>query len=261
MNYVFCFEEVLNIQQLEQLLEPDSQTLVLFDVDDTLITPKAKIFRKGKHSYPHLMDDLKKLREKNPQYNEVIAHWRQSRQVELVELAWPTFLAELQKKATVYALTQMDTGAYSSIPSMEHWRHKELQGLGITFTEILGGERQGTLLAGPKGEASFFHGIAMTGPFKKGQVVKALLEKGAGSFKRVVLVDDRASHLRDVGDVCEELGLEFLGVHYLGVEQLDKIGGQEADPEVVALQKVTLLEEKRWLEDDEVKQLLLERKL
>jgi len=248
-----------------------SDTLVLLDVDDTLITPTAKIFHMGCNYQPALLpqnllaeltanlpenpiDELKLLCDQNSSYHQIIANWRLSRQVQLVEPEWLAVIAQLKAITTVYAFTKMDTGQYSIISNMEQWRYAELTRLGLTFSTQLNGQSAMRLLeieasngVSNFGYAAFIHGIAMTGKFNKAELLAAVLAKSQRQFKNILLVDDRPEMVQLVGDYCLSIGMPFIGLHYTGVDAWAK----DINLDVVKLQQDRLFNVNIWLEDEQ----------
>ena len=57
------------------------------------------------------------------------------RKVILIDEEWVEVINKLKEKFPVYGLTQMNTGAFGNIPSMQDWRYKELKELGTEFSD------------------------------------------------------------------------------------------------------------------------------
>lgn len=217
--------------------------IVFLDVDDTLITPVSRSFR-AIHAGPvkNLIDEIKSSPEKYPQFEDIISAWRLQRQIRLTDQAWPVVLKALKKQGPVYALTQMNTGPFGQIESMERWRHQELAHLDLLFSPSPGEHRP---TAPAKNYPAFYQGILMTGDKTKAETLQAFgAHLKAPTF---VMVDDRAHHLEDIGALCAKENKNFLGILY--EEKLPLESPQ--DPKIYALQKTTLIEEKRWLEDED----------
>jgi len=246
---------VYTIQQLREILTPLSEGAVIFiDVDDTLITPKSKVFHwESPHRF--LIDDLKKNRDKISNFEEVLSHWRLQRETMLVSDEWPTFVNTLKEKCSVYALTKMETGMIGAIPSMEQWRYSELTHKGISFTPSFKGVSKSVLRDNPPISSSitFFHGIFITGSHTKGDVLDIFFETQTPT--QVVLIDDREEHLQDAKEACARHGIPFLGIFFKG---MDLISGLP-DPNIAIFQKEHLLTHAEWLEDEAAEILYRER--
>jgi len=234
-----------SIGDLSVLATP--QTTIFCDIDDTVITP-TDAWARWSSPYKEMLGELKKNKAQYPNFADILSTWRLARAVQLVEPSWPEQLASWRSRsAGVYALTQVDAGRFGRIPSMEEWRYQEVSGLGCHFTDeypILGRERF-NLINSPTTvvSGSFYKGIFMTnGP--KNHLFKAICE--ASRPQSVLFWDDRSDHLSAVGQVCDELGIDYIGVHYLGASLISGI----PNPEVVALQKQRLFSVSPvWLDD------------
>ena len=63
------------IQKIEEWIDKD--TIILIELDDTLITPKSKIFSFDSNPYPYRMflNNLIALGERSPDYTKAVANW------------------------------------------------------------------------------------------------------------------------------------------------------------------------------------------
>ena len=264
------FEDLKN-----HLLTAGQQHIVLLDVDDTLITPKANVFRYKDHNdqdnpYQKLIDEMKDNKNSLPNYAEIISHWRTKRQSILVHSEWPNLIQHMKKNTTVFALTQMDTGNIGNISSMEEWRYNELLQMEIEFSKDNSSDNSSNqnrvLLEDHRGYAAFFEGIAMTGPFTKVETLDKLLQNNpyltqekqnlaqinSMQAPKIIFVDDREDHVQDIGEWARAKNIEYLGIIFRGVET---IRGNIQD-EIVQIQKDYLLNKCIWLEDEEAATLL-----
>lgn len=238
-------------KQLENL---PLESLILVDVDDTLITPASKVFR-ATSPYRTLIDELKKDKGHYPNFEKILSVWRLQRKPMLVSDEWPRLLREQQRHHNVYALTKMDTGVLGDIPSMEAWRYDELAGLGLSFTSSFQGKEEIEIVSPSDthpSPATFYKGIFITGPHSKGDVLDAFPAELRIPY--VVMVDDREEYLEDVERACARRGVPFLGMLFQG---MDLIPGAP-DPRVAEFQKNHLLQHAEWLEDEVAIQRLQE---
>jgi len=259
-GHVFKTCDIKEIAQ--ELFKCGPEDVIFLDVDDTLQTVKAQMFAVGKDQHSsegsRFMDQLKKDRARIPNFEERISRWRLSRKVQLVDPQWPDIINECKKRGSlVYGLTQMDTGPSGLMKRIEEWRRAELERLGVHFTPEYEGEKDRVLFtnqgktsqAGLVTPAIFYHGIFMTGAFSKGEIVGFFLKNKKPS--RIVLVDDRESHVRDVEKVCQGLGVPFTGIVFRGTEcvQRPPLEG-EILKKVIDYQQKSILNG-TWVEDEE----------
>lgn len=244
--------EAYRVSEIQEALSKIPEGSVIFiDVDDTLITPKSKLFR---HSSPYrnLIDELKKHAKKYANFDSILSHWRLQRKSMLVAEEWPAFIESLKKKYLVYALTKMNSGSIGDIPSMEKWRYDELIGKGISFTPSYNSISEGVLVSdsSQSSPATFYKGIFITGSLNKGKVLHAYFKSQHPPL--IVLIDDRPEYLQDAIEECEKESISFLGILYKGMELIPGV----PDPNVAELQKEYLFEKAQWLEDEEAEKLL-----
>ncbi len=241
------FIKINRVDQLKEIFSTlHTHAVVFLDVDDTLITPCSKLFR-WKSPDRCLIDDLKRDREKYPNFNDIISHWRLTRKTMLISEEWPDVIQRLQKDRKVYGLTKMETGAIGAIASMEMWRYEELKSKGITFTPTFYDTPEMLVLSDPvvPFPSTFYRGIFITGSYPKSKVVQAYLQKEKP--EQIVFVDDRLEYLQDVSDECKRQNIPFLGVHFVGMENFV----ETPNPKVAEFQKHSLLEKIQWFEDEE----------
>ncbi len=223
-------------------LQPGDWLVV--DIDDTIITPQAMMFRPAS-SFCTFIDDIKK----DPLHNmaEILSTWRLSRKTMLVEQEWPEILDVLQKKGViVIALTQMHTGKLGKIPSMEHWRVNELRNLEITFSPFSTDTVE--ILIDTDEPATLYQGILFTGAHPKADVLSSFIKK-YGTPPKILFFDDRLYQVRALEELCAKMQIPYEGYHYLAAHQLPYSASENHG----AIQTQLILEG-RWLEDADVQQ-------
>ncbi|AAY61374.1 hypothetical protein RFEPED_0321 [Rickettsia felis str. Pedreira] len=224
-----------------------TDTSIFFDVDDTFLTPKSKTFRKA--PYNQMIDRIKENKNNYDNYEEIVSNWRFQRKVILIDEEWAEVINKLKAKFPVYALTQMNTGEFGNILSMQDWRYKELKSLGIEFSD---NEELAACSSGQKDDAICYKGIFITGNHSKSGTLSKFSDELNTSF--IVFVDDREKHVEDVRDYCKKNKIGFLGILFDGLKHL--MG--EPDPKLAAFQESYLIENAKWLEDEEAYELMAE---
>lgn len=242
----------------ERLLEGDEKSLTLLDIDDTIIVPKSHMFRPSSKHY-HFIDKIKANMQSIPNYAEILSVWRLNREIILVNNNWPAFVKERKNMGyNIYALTQMRPGEFGRIKSMEDWRYNELKSIGVEFVEEFQGQDNIEVLpetafkemSGLLSAAVFHKGFFMTGGHSKGSVARYILEENYPS--KVFFVDDREDHVKDVGRICQEFNIPYFGAIYRGVDLLSC----KTPSNVHDLQEKMLMEELRWVEDEEAEEMV-----
>lgn len=243
----------LNLTKLS--INPNS--LILLDIDNTIITPKANIFRNHPGCYPLLIDELKEQRASHPNINDIVMKWRLKRKVKLVESGWIELINNLkQSHATITGLTQLDNCLLNDELSIEKWRYNELKELGIEFSDYNGKYNKilCPITTSYSMPASVYNGIIITGKYSKRQALTAYIEhlkefNNIEQFEQIIFIDDRLEKLEEIAEFAADNNIKFYGYHYKAAELLQPIN---LSTELIEKQKMKLLTEHIWLEDDEL---------
>lgn len=252
--------ETKNIATIKKhIANTDTDALILLDIDDTVITHKANMFR-AHSKYRNLIDDIRKERKNLHNYEEIYSNWRLQRKVMLVENQWPSIIENavtLDKK--IYALTQIDGGKFGNISKVEDWRYQELMGLGISFNKLYNNKEELIFLEasnqdlkniGYNSPTIFYKGFFLTGANSKADVVTKLIREKKPS--KVVFIDDREDHVINVSEACKKLDIRYVGIIFKGKETIE---GEVSD-DLAIFQKSYLIKHATWLEDDEAQKMM-----
>lgn len=194
------FKEVLN--------HIDSNTLVVLDIDDTLLIPAQTLgtdiwfLHRGKQ---HEKAGLSRA----VAFEKALAEWEAIRQltnVSIVEEGTQAIIASLQdKNVPVMGLTTQ--GLALATRTIQ-----QLQSLGIDLTP-----------SAPSKEDHYFinehgvlyrHGVLFTSGTQKGKALIKLLEINGLQPQHVLFINDKEKHLKEVESVLENLGIAFTGLRY-----------------------------------------------
>lgn len=207
-----------NISSIQHILDESSEdTLVIFDVDDVIIRPLDSAF------YPVNKDLLvsidKELSSRNTlkQMQNLWSIVFQSREHEVFDQSIYQILAVIQsKKIPTIALTNCGTGSLGVLNSLEDWRIETLKKLNIDFSIIAPVKDSYNFpLEGKLGKAMLKKGIIFTGGVKKGAVLLEFLSTYHLNYKKIIFIDNKYKNLESVGLASQNLGAEYLGVHYI----------------------------------------------
>lgn len=224
--------------------------LVVLDIDDTLLIPQQSL---GNDCwFTHRMRRYEEAGSgKSEALEKALADWQGVRmltKVRIVEEGTAEIINSLQEQGvSVMALTT--------------------QGLALATRTILQLDSLGIQLAqtAPTMEDIYFingtfkhqqgvlfrEGVLFTSGTKKGTALLTLLSKTELTPTRVIFINDKLTHLRDVEESLEEVGLDFIGLRYSHEDERVK----NFDPELAELQwhHSTL---GRLLSDEEARELL-----
>ena len=238
--------ECFSIKALDEIiseLQPGDWFIV--DIDDTLIAPQAMMFRPQS---PHhkFIDDLKKTKPQN--IAEILSTWRFNRRVVLVEAKWPEIIKQLKAKGvTVLGLTQMNSGSFGHIASMEKWRAAELAKLDLTFSPFATDDVE--IIIENDEPATLYQGILFTGSHPKDETLKAFINKYPRP-NRVVFIDDRLHQVELLAKFCKAANISYHGYHYLGASKLP----YETSKDCGAIQ-TKMIANCQWAEDEDACQM------
>lgn len=243
--------ESYNQVKFENITDP--ATLVLFDVDETLIQPEDT-YLMNEHSEKGL-----KFRESLIQKYPQIREMHDIGGLVLAQAARPLIEKEVinkirilkQKNINVFAITAMNTGKYSDIERMEKWRYAHLKKLGFEGTY----QSDDFYLQGFKGKPVFYKSIIATDLEDKGKVLIAVLDKLNLKPQKIIMFDDTLEFLYSVEKECKKRGINFFGYHYNGAKKKDW------DENVISFQAEYLIQHKKWLSDSEAKEKMTKKTL
>ncbi|MCE2716192.1 MAG: DUF2608 domain-containing protein [Pseudomonadota bacterium] len=232
----------LSVKDLKPCLDQlQAGDFLVIDIDDTVITPRAMMFR-AQSPHHKIIDDLKK----QPNSDPIVAIWRLGRHVMLVEPEWPEIIESLKSRGViVIALTQMHTGTFASIPSVEKWRADELRSFGITFSPYA--TKTVETLINNAMPATLYQGILFTGSHSKVETFKAFIAK-YGKPAKILFIDDRLEHVQALHAFCESVHIEYTGCHYKAALSLPYDPSQDFGD----IQSQKLIEEHIWLDEAQI---------
>lgn len=201
--------EIIEISQMKEILpHVDQDTLVVFDIDDTLMVPNQMLG--GDCWFRH---ELKLETEKGFSFEESLAKilpqymlFQHKTGVKLVEPDIPAIIHHLQSQGIkVMGLTTRSTElAYRTIQQL-----KTLQiDLGKNAPE---GELSGLKTHYP---LYYIEGILFTQVRHKGKVLKELCEYLGYAPKKIIFINDKEKYVLQLEEVFPEIGIPYIGFRY-----------------------------------------------
>ena len=223
-------------------------TLVVFDVDETLIQPTDTYFI---NEYtPKGYAFKKKLFMKHKE----IKNWDTYVDIVLKEaerpLIEPMVINEIkklqQRGITVIACTAMNTGKVGGLQKLEEWRYEHLKSLGFqgSFEDII------AEFSLHKKKPVFYKGVLAVDTLPKGPVLFEFLNHIRLIPDNIIMFDDSLSYLKSVHRECKKRGIPFQGYLYQGAQQ------KPWDAKLIEFQAEYLIEHKKWLNDKDAQALM-----
>lgn len=253
---------LLRIKSLKECsFDFGSDTLVVFDVDDVLISAKDACFRpkRLKHLFKVIQQKYDEIPlEEHPALDEKLSLCYLSPERGLIEKDTPQLIANLQKQGIkVIALTHCPTGKYGLISSIESWRINHLKSFGIDFSRSFPslGRHSFDQLANKRPPPLYDSGVLFSYGYEKGEVLVAFLKHVQWTPKRIIFFDDLVGNHQSVSRSLDGLGINYTGYHYQGTN----IDSSEIEPEteldLMQFQLEHLLKHGVWLSDCEAEYL------
>lgn len=249
--------ETENLDQISQEFQKlDSEALVVFDVDGTLIVPNDLILKPcGEKKLQAFMRTLRSEDpDKKKHLESIVLH---QSQISLVNKKVVKLIHNLQsRKIRAVALTAMDTGQLGIIPSMEDWRFRQLANFNIrfdkAFTSVLDPIRFEEFYG--KGTTPVFKkGILASSKYSKGEVLTAFLKQMNFKPSKIIFIDDRLHFITSVEEALEKMQIPHVSFFYKEVFNEPVV----LDEQLADFQLQYLLDNEVWLTDDEAKKLIL----
>lgn len=244
---------IQNISEAKPLLDiADENTLVVFDIDRTLIQMGDQTLLGGKKAFKA---ELKKY----PAYNALSTKEKEDllsimllkTSHDIIEKESLDLILKLQTRhVKTIACTTLETGPYGVFPSIEKWRLDTVNAASLDFSAAFPEHLEIRFLSeNSPYPPVFLQGILITGRKSKGEMLKEFLEKIEWQPQKIIMIDDQLSYLKSASDIFKNSSVEFRGLHYTHVE--DALQHQERNEALKNLQITHLLKNKIWLTDQE----------
>ncbi len=210
----FGFTEIREINQMSEIkAEITQDTLVVFDIDNTLLSPKQRL---GTDQWYEslLRDNIKNGMSEDAAIQHAIQLWinvQKKTDVRPIETSTPALVRELQAKGIrVMALTARPT-------DLAEVSLRQLKSLGIDFkkssrlkdgVQIVGA--QDTLTQG---------GVVFVGPKNnKGMILSQLLKTEKILASKIVFADDKSKHVNNVEKALSDSNVPYIGFRYAAAD-------------------------------------------
>jgi hypothetical protein len=212
--FVFCstqaIGEIIEMEVMSEVFEhmtPD--TFIVYDIDNTIIEPVQEL---GSDQWFYHRIQEYKAWGLNPDLalKKALREWTAIQNITKVKLVEPgidTIIERLQTQG--YAMIGLTTrGLGISTLTVE-----QLETVQVDLTKTSPTNQEFYFWNEPHG-VLFRGGILFTAGTDKGEAFKKMLSHLNFHPKRVVFINDKASHLKPVGDACDALGIPFVGLRY-----------------------------------------------
>lgn len=209
------FAEIIESNSMNSILKyVHKDCLVVFDLDNTLIESTTQL---GSAQWgDHLGFVYSKTAKSIEEIDTLIADsWCKVQPlitVRCVDSDAPNVVAELHKQEIVLI------GLTSRRPQEIHHTQKQLDHVQIAMSKILD---DNALEDTHHLKTIIFHqGIIYCTPLnKKSDGLRLFLEKLHHSPQRIIFIDDKPPHIKDIALLVESLGIEYVGIRFGGADE------------------------------------------
>lgn len=226
----------------------DKDTLVLFDVDNVLISAKDALAR---DATPVLFETFRKaLQAHDPKlddeaFSKYLALLLDGVERFVIEPQISTIICSLREAGTT-VMAQTALLAKAGVTFSPEKRYTNLSRYEIEFTKHHGNTVFDTLPLNGHLHPQLYKGILFGK--QKGLILRAFLEKYNVKPKRLVFFDDKIANLKMIKEVCEERNIESVLFHYVGHQKIPVDWNESR----VRKQIEILVNEGKWLNDSAI---------
>ncbi len=228
----------------------NQNTLIIFDIDDVLITYNDMVLRPcGAHFRPRSWDGIDQK-----EIPHLISIMLSEGEIIPVDPLALQLVKELKnQKIKTIALTAARTGRFGIIEKAEDWRISILKQFGFNFFSsfpqhpIIYFDNETT------NYSLFKNGVLFLGNEKnsKGDLLVKFLNNIQWKPEKIIFIDDKMSNLTSVKSSLIQENIPFYGYHYQGAESLPG----EFNEKTAEVQFSYLRKNHKWISDNEVKRL------
>ena len=210
-------EKITSFRSLEKIKSYNlKNTLVIFDVDYTLIMPHENYSLTRHPCRKALWKDF----TKNLTQEEIRIYYSITKVNAKWELMDP-YCVELfdylkQNNISTVALTAIGTGSFGIIPKMEDMRIEKLEDFGFDFKNTFTCKKTIILkeLKNEYGIPMLKEGVIFTAEQDKGAILEHILRQCFYNPSKIVFVDDKLENLISVEKLCKKQKIQFHGFLY-----------------------------------------------
>ncbi len=254
-----AIEQIFLLKEIYPLLSQcGTGTLIVFDIDEVLITSKDTIFHPAAEAF--LFELIKQEKaaavtdRENRILDEKLALSIVGTERVLLDKDLPQFLRQLKEKGVkALALTSFPTGPFGKIGKLENFRADQLKSFGIDFSSFFGLERQEFISAAKEGipPPLYDEGILYSRGYVKGDILLAFLDSLGWKPDKVIFIDDMAANLEGVKQALASRGIPFQGYHL----QTAHTQFSESKKKAMEFQFRYLIEQNVWLSEEAAMQM------
>jgi hypothetical protein len=242
--------KIIETNEIKDILEEiEEDTLVLFDMDDTLTDSSISLGTGAWRQYvrAQIASDYDTKAPGNP--HDVMVHAAaQNIPVKPVEPDLVPLIESLQEKhVAVFCLTGRGYSMWYSTPTegIGQMSVRQLDSIEIDFTDTTVPKQFQSI-----DPTILYHGVFLTSGTKKGPFLEKLFQETGYRPTKVVFIDDKLEENKSVESTLEKLGIPNVCVWYHRAQA----NNQEFNPLIASIQLEAFLNDQTILSDKEAKE-------
>lgn len=202
--------EIREITKMKDILaEVQADTLLVFDLDNTLHEPAQSLGSDQWYTYM-VKENVKSGMPESAAIDKAIKLWNEVQlqtKVKTLEGDTPKIISDLQKKGVrIFGLTARPAELVDS-------SLKQLKTLNIDLSKT--SKLKDGVQIPAEDVVTVKSGVVFVGPKNnKGKVLKSLLESEKAKVTKVVMVDDKEKHVKNIEASLAELKVPYVGFRY-----------------------------------------------
>lgn len=201
--------EIIECQNFKEIYNHiDKETLIILDIDDTLLIPKQMVG--CDEWFMHRLADYKKTMSDEDALENALKEWEAVRhltEMMIVEPQTEEIIADLQNQGHIVMGLTTQGLALATRTSLQLKEQKIFLNLTAPSKEDL------YFTVGHHG-VLFRNGILFTSGQSKAESLKQLCSSISFQPKKILFINDKASHLKDLERYALESDIPFVGLRY-----------------------------------------------
>lgn len=242
--------KIIEAHQIKDILkEIDTETLVLFDMDDTLTDSSISLGTGAWRQYvrTQIASDYHLKSPGNP--HDIMTHAAaETIPVKPVEPDLVPLIEDLQNKhVAVFCLTARGSNLWYSTPmdGIDELSYRQLKSIEIDFTNTVTPEPFQLI-----DSTVFYHGIFLTKGTKKGPFLEKLFQETGYRPTKVVFIDDKLDENKSVASTLDKMGIDNVCVWYHRAQA----NNEDFNPLIASIQLEAFLNDQTILNNAEAKE-------
>ena len=250
---IITTDKISTAYQTLPLITP--KTVILIDIDEAITTPASNFFRIT-NAERRLVSNMQRRMFTYEPFREAIESFYRNAKYRLVNPHWPNLINKF-KQATpyIFLLSNKFPGSFGTIKNMELLEYWRLKQLGIEPTNLKLNQQDYVKMhyTGVNDySAVYYKGIILRGNTSPNLIMRDIMYSKDFIPEKILYISSNIRSLKEVKHLAKGRLIPFQGIKYNEVFTLKG----KSDPRFITLQKRILLEKKRWLDDDQLLELL-----